>query len=188
MLIADITFSDSEEDYMTKYNLMLDAMPDRAKDYNNKWHTIREESVEGLKCRSMTLGTRTNNRIEYFFSHLRKNIIMRGSLQEFFERFMGTLATLRSERRHRLLTSLSKHPIKKIPEEQHEYRATLTPYAFQMVQKQIEASLKVEVLTECTVMSSGGVRSVSSTNCDCSFYTSMQLPCKHTGHTKTQRG
>ena len=162
MLIADITFSDSEEDYMTKYNLMLDAMPDRAKDYNNKWHTIREESVEGLKCRSMTLGTRTNNRIEYFFSHLRKNIIMRGSLKE-----LNVLWEVCG------LFDIQSHS---------------NPHAFQMVQKQIEASLKVEVLTECTVMSSGGVRSVSSTNCDCSFYTSMQLPCKHTGHTKTQRG
>ena len=120
--IQEITHSRDEGDYMVKYSTLLQVMPERVQNYyNTNWHTIRDEWVEGLKSRSMNLGTQTNNRIESFFSHLKRLVILRGSLKELFDRFMGTLTTLRTKRSHRLLTSLSKQPVKEILEEQRQY-------------------------------------------------------------------
>ena len=178
--IQEITYSRNEDEYLTKYRSLCDVMPDRVKDYyNSNWHGIRDEWVEGLKYLTMNLGTRTNNRIESFFSHLKKSIVMRGSLKEFFERYMVCLTTLRTERSHRLLNGLHKQPTKPVTDEELQYRSLLTPYAFDMVKQQLLASTKVEVLSSSTVNSSSGVRDVSNTECECQFANTMGLPCKH---------
>ena len=178
--IQEITYSRNEDEYLTKYRSLCDVVPDRMKDYyNSNWHGIRDEWVEGLKYLSMNFGTQTNNRIESFFSHLKKSIVMRGSLKEFFERYMVCLTTLRTEHSHHLLNGLHKQPTKPVTDEELQYRSLLTPYAFDMVKQQLLASTKVEVLSSSTVSSSSGVRDVSNTECECQFATTMGLPCKH---------
>ena len=94
--------------------------------------------MEGLKSLSVNLGTRTNNRIESFFSHLRKSIVVRGKLREFFERYLVCLTTLRTERSHHLLTSLHKQPLTPVSDEEKQFRSLLTPYAYEMMKHQLE--------------------------------------------------
>ena len=132
----------------------------------------------GLKSNQMNLGVQTNNRIESFFSHLKKSLIQRGSLQELIEQYMLCPSTLRSERSHRLLQALGKVPCQPVSAEE-PYRKFVTPYCFRMIQDQLKTSYKVDVLTENTVQSSLGTREVTATDCKCSFFTTMRIPCKH---------
>ena len=178
--IQDITYSRSEVDYISKYESLCDVMCDRIrKYYDTNWHPIRSEWVEGLKSLSMNLGTRTNNRIESFFSHLKKSVILRGSLQDFFVRYMMSQDTLRTERSHRLLNSLTKMPVHAVSHEELPFRKHLTLYAFGLLQSQMSASKKVNVLSPTSVESSSGVRELSDTSCACEYFTSIALPCKH---------
>ena len=178
--IQELTYSASEVEYMKKYEEMCLSMSPRVKNYFDvNWHHIREQWVEGLKSNQMNLGVRTNNRIESFFSHLKKSLIQRGSLQELIERYMLCLSTLRSERSHRLLQALSKVPCQPVSPEEEPYRKFVTPYCFRMIQDQLKTSYKVDVLAENTVQSSHGTRDVTATDCQCSFLTTMRIPCKH---------
>ena len=109
--IQELTYSHDEEDYTRRYDQLCLAMSTRIRRYfDDNWHHIRDEWVEGLKSRQMNLGVRTNNRVESFFSHLMKSLVQRGRLQDLIERYMLCLSTLRSERSHRLLQALSKVP------------------------------------------------------------------------------
>ena len=178
--IQELTYSRDEEDYIRRYDQLCLAMSTRVRRYfDDNWHHIREEWVEGLKCKQMNLGVRTNNRVESFFSHLKKSLVQRGRLQDLIERYMLCLSTLRSERSHRLLQALSKVPCTPVSPEEEAYRRYVTPYCFNMIQEQLKASLKVEVLTSSSVMSSSGTREVTNTDCTCAFFTSMRIPCKH---------
>ena len=119
--IQDIAYARNEATYLEKYQELCDITNDKQKVrqyYDSNWHSIREEWVEGLKSKQMNLGTRTNNRVESFFSNLKRSVSHRGTLQEFIERFMGVLKICRNERSHRLLSALTKVPTTQIPQEE----------------------------------------------------------------------
>ncbi len=67
------------------------------------------------------------------------------------------------------------------PEEQ--FSLLLTPYAANYVQKQLHLRPKVNVFSDngvhCTVSSSNGSLDVTVNSCQCTFWTSMHLPCRH---------
>ena len=142
-------------------------MSTRVKNYfNNNWHHIREQWVEGLKSKKMNLGVRTNNRLKSFFSHLKKSLIQRGSLKEVIKWYMLCQSTLKSERSHRLLQTLSKVLCQPVSPEEEPYRKFLTPYCFRVIQDQLKTIPQ-------------GTRDVTATDCKCPFFTSMRIPCKH---------
>ena len=69
-LVQDIAYTYNEEDYLRKYTALCEAVPAIVKTYYDRnWHNIRCEWVAGLK-KSINFCTRTNNRIESFFSKL----------------------------------------------------------------------------------------------------------------------
>ena len=64
-----------------------------------------------------------------------------------------------------------------------EYSAILTPYALQFVLNQLSLKSHVRIIDEsenqCLISSSGGVITVTVTSCQCAFWTTTHLPCRH---------
>ena len=121
-------------------------MPDIVRNYYDRnWHPIRQEWVDGLK-QTMNLCTRTNNRIESFFKHLKSYITSRGSIEELIEGYMSVLSILRNERSYRLLKHLSTVPTKPVSDTEADYLGHVTPYALLQIQEQLKYSLQVTVV------------------------------------------
>ena len=64
-------------------------------------------------------------------------------------------------------------------EVEQEFDSLLTKFSFLKVQKQLELIPKVTVLSNASVKTSKGVLMVTKDSCECAFYTSNRLPCRH---------
>ena len=105
-LIQSITYARDEEDYNRQYSEFESILPQEVlKYYNKNWHPVKEEWVEGLKSQEMNLYTRTNNRLESFFSKLKSVVSRRGDIKDLLSKFMGLLTTLRTERNHKYIVN-----------------------------------------------------------------------------------
>ena len=60
-----------------------------------------------------------------------------------------------------------------------QFACVLLPYAFKLVCKQKEQRMKVKIGEDGTVNSSAGVLLVTAKSCQCRFWKTMHLPCKH---------
>ena len=128
----------------------------------------------------MNLCTRTNNRLESFFSKLKSCVTRRGSLKHLISGLMTVISTLRNERRHRLIQAITRvSTIAEATDDEENFRKILTPFAFNLVKKQYNSTEHLTVINSTSVQSRGGVKQVLNQNCDCPFFTSMALPCKH---------
>lgn len=105
------------------------------------------------------------------------------SLSKFFEQFFAVLSSLRNERDHATLMALAKRKVDIKDPVEMEYAAVLTPYALGFVSKQLALRNKVTVIHESVtyfqVSSSQGVLKVTTENCECTFWNSTHLPCRH---------
>ena len=181
-LIQQIAYSRNEADYMAKYSNLKASVPEKILNYFDKnWHSIREEWVEGLKLQQLNFSTRTNNRIESFFQKLSSCVSRSCNLTELLGNFWGLIATLRFERRFRLVQQQQKTSTKEneLTIAEQEFEKYLTPFAFTHVQKQIEFAKNVKVLDENTVETSSGMLYPTKEGCTCCTYMSMGLPCRH---------
>lgn len=125
----------------------------------------------------------TNNRIESLNSKLKSVVKKNSSLEEFLCSLVTILNALSDERDHRALTSIAKRPCKppSSPEETM-YQQSLTPHAFKLVRGQMHLSTKQVAICHqadvFTFKSSSG-NTTTTTNCTCSFWNAMRLPCRH---------
>ena len=62
--------------------------------------------------------------------------------------------------------------------DEEQYSKLLTPYAFEFLHKWLELMKKVK-MTDSGVLSSEGVLLVIEDNCQCKFWCTMWLPCRH---------
>ena len=105
------------------------------------------------------------------------------SLSKFFDQFFAVLSSLRNERDHATLMALAKRKVDIKDPVEMEYVALLTPYALGFVSKQLALRNKVAVIHESAtysqVTSSEGVLKVTAEKCECTFWNSTHLPCRH---------
>ncbi len=107
------------------------------------------------------------------------------SLSTFFDKFFRVLSCLRNERNHSTLMALAKKQVSiyspGFPEE--KFMDVLTLYANGFVQKQLSLRSNVTMVsdngTSCTILSSNGHLNVTTYDCQCVFWKSMHLPCRH---------
>ena len=178
-LVQDIAYTYNEDDYLRKYSALCEAVPVIVKTYYDRnWHNIRCEWVTGLK-KSINFCTRTNNRIESFFSKLKSFVSRRGNLKELISGLMSVITILRNERSHRLMKFLTRLPTAPVPNGMAPFQKFVTPFAFQHIQSQMMYSEKVNVLSPNEVQTSSGVKQVTVSSCECDFFKSMVLPCRH---------
>ena len=180
-LIVNITYARNERDYNKQFEKLCQEMPPGVLDYYMKnWHPIKNEWVEGLKHQFFNLCESTNNRIESFFSNLKKHLGDFNSLKKFIDGFISAVGTMRGERRFKIVKQTTKVPVLPFTTEvEAEYNTLLTPFAFAYVQKQLKLSRQVKVNNGSTVLTSSGEINVSETNCKCNSFQSMGLPCRH---------
>ena len=159
-IITKLAYSRSEDEYDEHYVTLLESAPKSVINYYNaNWHDIKHEWVECFKSACVTLGERTNNRLESINSKVKSVCSKFASLQRFFDHFFAILSVLRNERDHNTLMALVKKPVI-LDSEQDQFATLLTPYALQLVAKQQALWKKVKILDQqdnlCTVSSSEG--------------------------------
>ena len=110
-------------------------------------------------------------------------ICRNSSLSKFFDQFFAVLSSLRNERDHTTLMALAKRKVDIKDPIELEYASLLTPYALGFVSKQLALRHKVGVIqesaTNCQVSSSEGILKVTAETCQCTFWNSTHLPCRH---------
>ena len=152
--------------------------------YDSNWHNIRKQWVEGLKHQQMSLGERTNNRLESLFQKLKSMISSHHKLLKLLSRFLSFLQMMRTERDRKVAQLFYKVPCS-IQEKSNtalQYQQYLTPHAFKSVEKQLDLAQHITIQDKeeyFSVQSSEGVISVTATTCQCTFNRSMTLPCRH---------
>ena len=184
-VITELTYAKSEAEYYEHYLALLETCPKSVTEYyNTNWHPIRHEWVECFRGFSFTLGEKTNNRLESINGKVKSVCSRYVSLSKFFEQFLAVLSSLRNERDHATLMALVKR-VTTLPHDSVEvqYEQLLTPYACKFVSKQLQlrnkASIDSIADTECTILSSEGTLTVTAAICQCKFWTTMHLPCRH---------
>ena len=183
-LLTRLAYSSSEEKYDDHYkDLKMSGLKSVIEYYDINWHPIRHEWVECFK--GYTVGERTNNCLESINAKVKSVCSKYASLSTFFEQFFSFLSCLRNGRDHSTLMALAKKRVSSFspdsPEEQ--FSLLLTPYAADYVHKQLSLQSKVKIDQDdgitCTINSSNGILSVTIDSCQCTFWKSMHLPCRH---------
>ena len=186
-VLTQLAYSKSEQEYDKHYQVLLESgyKSTIIDYYNRNWHPIRHQWVECFKGVNFTMGERTNNRLECINSKVKSVCSKYANLATFFDQFFAVLASIRSERDHATLMALVKKRVSVYSPSSPEgkFAELLTPYAFGYVEKQLALRKKVTIAKDhglCfTISSSAGNLSVTSESCQCKFWNSMQLPCRH---------
>ena len=143
--------------------------------YNNNWHNIKSEWVEGLKSRKINFNESTNNRLESFFQKLKSCVTARISIKDLITKFLG-LVSLRTERTLKNITS--KVPVfNTLCTDEKQLPTLLTPYTFKHVKQQLQKSTDIHVSEDGQVQN--GLVTVTEDDCTCGTFQSMGLPCSH---------
>ena len=185
-LLTAIVYSSSPQQYEDNYkDLKVSGLKSVIDYYDTNWHPIRHEWVECFKGANFTVGERTNNRLESINAKIKSVCTKYASLTAFFDQFFAVLACLRNERDHSTLMAMAKKPVLAFPPESPEvkYAEVLTPYATSYVHKQLVLYSRVNIVkdngVQCEVASSNGQLNVTIDSCQCTFWNSMHLPCRH---------
>ena len=146
---------------------------------------MRHEWIEGLKQQNFSLGERTKNRLESTFQRIKSVTTHNMPVHEVLPVLWKMLTTLTTEKRYRALTSLSKiyRGRTVLEEPRTSYASLLTPHAFKTMSKNVKAAPRSstgEVNDDgITCNSPQGIPQVSTTDCTCTGWKSMRMPCKY---------
>lgn len=184
-LMQKLAYSASEEAYARNYKELLDTkIKPVISYYNDNWHSIRDQWVEGLKNNFFNMLNRTNNRLESLNQKIKSVVSRNSSLTTFWSELMQCLTTLETERDQKAVRVQLKTPIG-VEVAIKEFSESLTPFAFGHIQKQYNLLKKTNILainadnTSASFKTTSGNIQATPTSCQCSFFTVMQLPCRH---------
>ena len=189
-ILQKITYAHSTKQYDALCSELRATKIQSVIDYfEENWHRIHVQWVEGLKAANLTFLNRTNNRIESINQKIKSVCSKISSLGKFFDELLLAIQALRDIRDHRAIMTMQKRPAVNFDEESVEssYMHALTSYAFSFVLKQIKLVEKVKLpeavnYDETVELSSTSARiKVTHDSCECTFWTSMQLPCSEKG-------
>ena len=180
-LMTLLAYSKSEAEYDSHYQDLFDSgLKSVITYYNNNWHPIRHEWVECFKGVNFTLGENTNNRLESINAKVKSVCSKYVSLSTFFDQFFSLLSCLRNERDHATIMAAVKKRVTIFDDSpEQQYAMFVTPYALNFVCKQLELRKRVKFSEDVDVYSSEGILSVTSDSCQCKFWNTMHLPCRH---------
>ena len=171
---------------MQHYGLLKDTNLKSVLDYfDANWHSIRNQWVKGLKSDRLTLQNRTNNRLVCIIQKLKSVITKYSNLNQFCSQLINhCIKFFSSGARSQSIESFQK--VLSIPfsedSNQYQYMQLLIPYAFTFVLKQINCSSKVKLVIKGDTYeaeTSAGSIVIAEETCTCSFWKTMQLPCRH---------
>ncbi|KAL1449110.1 hypothetical protein WDU94_000343 [Cyamophila willieti] len=175
----------SEHRYLELYAEMMSRVPDIVCGYfNRNWESIREEWALYATSRKRGFMNKTNNRVKNLNKLLRSVIQKNSTLQNFIKYFF---VTLNSNRTNNMIFSYRKlntvKTVKKDDSPEQDYEDLLTPFAFDKLKPNFEHTMafNFEVLDNMyyTCHTQEGQVKLSAHSCNCSFFSSMGLPCHH---------
>ncbi|KAG1679016.1 Protein FAR-RED IMPAIRED RESPONSE 1 [Nymphon striatum] len=178
-ILTKITHSRNEEDYNKNYETLKSLKTISVLEYyDEKWHPVKEQWVEGFRNDYLNLMTRTNYRLESINQKLKSVITKCSSIHVFWCDLMKCITSLRDERDHRAVKKVeAKVSFSQFASDSIElrYREHLTPFAFEFVQQHIAASK--ECVVSCTYDTTYSVKEPSGSVqenvnievCTCSF-------------------
>lgn len=186
-IIQDLVYSKSENDYDNNYKMLKGLKIQSVSSYyEENWHGIRQEWVEGLKSMKKKFNNRTNNRVESMNQKLKSVISTYSGMVQFFKDLLSCLKSFSIERNHKAVELINKVSINSFHDNQdkHFYHQFLTPYAFHLVNQQFQFVNSVKLLsmeneTSARFDTNSGVVLTEICSCQCSFYMSLRLPCRH---------
>ena len=185
-LVQKMAYAISEAEYLDIYSEFENSAPRTVKSYfDENWRDIRDEWVLGLKCSSGNFLNSTNNRLESINGKLKQVVNRHSSLEEFLEKFFIILTALRTERDHKAALIFQKVKVSPYRDDSPQcmYSRLLTSYAATFVHKQLELASKVSSFSDqngsYVVNTSEGQKKVTESSCECMFFSSMLLPCRH---------
>ena len=169
------------EQYEALKNLGVRAVIDF---FEKNWLPIKEEWATCYKNSKFTLGELTNNRLESMNGKIKSVCSKFASLDTFFSEFFDVLRVLRSERNHSHIMQRIKTPAMRqheVTSEDMKYATYVTPYAYSLILKQLllRDSVKMPEEDGHPCDSSEGPINVTASSCQCSFWTTRKLPCRH---------
>lgn len=189
--INKLANAESEENYNNLLTEMKKDVPKPVLNYFFKnWHDLRNEWVRGLTAKSGNFFNSTNNRLESLNAKLKSIISTYSTLNEFIEKIFMFLNIKRMQFKNQLSKMMLKVPcnISKSKTEISFYKY-VTPFAFAKLENILKLVCSpTSPLNYNFVVENGIVLcytrqnkryEVSDLTCDCNFFLSMKLPCKH---------
>ena len=190
-IISKLVYARDEEEYMKFYRQLRESNLNQVIEYfEDNWHGIKEQWVEGLKCEVSHYLNSTNNRLESINQKIKSVVTKYSSLVIFFQELMKCLDSLALERDHRAAMVFKKCPVNLHPDKSclFKYQELLTPYSFSFLVKQFELCSKVKITESVRVDKNSYTATIhvkersfltSDCQCSCGFYKAMELPCRH---------
>jgi len=169
-IFSKLAYAKDEEDYSRYYQQLTETKLKRVIEYfDNNWHEIREQWVEGFKRESCNYLNSTNNRLESINQKIKSVVTRHTSLLTFFEDLMKCLNSLSQERDHRAAMVFEKCAVRLFPEDTclSRYQELLTPYTFSFVVKQFELSSKLRITV--SVDKNHNSLAIETSNCTCRY-------------------
>ncbi|CAG5090336.1 Protein of unknown function [Cotesia congregata] len=181
-IIEQLVYASSKKNYDDLYlQLNLAASPEFIDYYNLNWHNIKNEwTVYNIAINS--LGNKTNNRLESINAKIKqvckKNSPLSITIKDFFEWY----SSHKTQSRLRTAKQFLKRPNRTVEDSaRQQYINKLSKYACNKVFLEMKSSENINCpeIDKLTDTCKFGNFETSVRTCQCPFYISMHLPCKH---------
>ena len=96
----------------------------------------------------------------------------------FYKNLLVFLSAHQSESEHRMFDAFNRFPVQDKHSILATYSTELTHHAYSLIRQQHSAAAKV-TLEGTTVQSHEGMLTLDSTSCQCQFFKTTALPCRH---------
>ena len=184
-LLHKLIYSKSQEEYNRFHKELKDSCPKSVVHYFNKnWDPIQKQwSIFGMT--NANLGNFTNNGTESLNARIKGHTDLYLSLLIFFQRFFGWLRSRSAEDQNVKGATFLKVFTVASNDTEKIFRNLLTPFAYERIKVQLLLRRKVNIVRfdanklECTVRSGDVHFVVSTSHCQCNFFKSNLMACRH---------
>ncbi|CAH1114426.1 unnamed protein product [Psylliodes chrysocephalus] len=184
-----LAHSKSEAYYNATLNEMKENIPQAVVTYFSKnWEQIKHEWAKCFTKYTTNFFNFTNNRLESLNSKLKSVISTYSTFDEFIEKLFIFVNIKRTEQKNEYSKMVLKVPSKDLSTTNVMFYNHLTYYAYKNIAKDlVEVQLSTSIpytfnsddLTTIRCITKNEMFVISETTCQCSFFISMHLPCKH---------
>lgn len=181
-----MVYCESDRGYESLYNdLQNTQCPEVIRYFDENWGNIQEQWVKYHVTKHMMMGNSTTNRVESLNLKLKAVITKYSSLPQFFQHLIDSVGSMRIEKDMRAAEDVNRRPVNTVNYGVHDrkYAKILTDFAFKKYFTETENHTNVQFTNiDQRIAVSGSTQQRLLTTamvCDCIFYTSMRLPCRH---------
>lgn len=194
-LLQKLVYAESESQYNYYYQRLKSLAPSSVTDYFDiNWNSIKNE-WSLFEMSFGNYGNFTNNRLESLNQKIKQIAGKRNTLIEFVKSFVVFLKDHENTSSFETAKQFLTNPVSDLHEsEENKYEQLLTAYAWKKVKEELKAAEEdkeaaeeeKEVKIDQHSQTPNGIvnigreaKIVTPLKCECHFYLSMHLPCRH---------